>query len=183
MMEENRNRTGLIRAIVVLTLCIISCTIFLVNHKQEVKLSTKENNNNTSEILDPTDINAIEDYSSNRQEITKASVNDMLRSVSGVFSDVDNIKTINITSVKLTGSLSSNPSEKLGTISGTFTCLDNSKECFYSDEIFEKGNNTYGFNMYAIFTKNAEGNYYISELNNSSMMEDPSFVKKEIVIE
>ena len=182
MDDISKNRTGLIRSIIVLTICIISCTVFLVNHKQEVKLSTREQDN-TTEIIDSTPVNAIESTDSIRKTISLESVNDMFRTSSKAFTDIDNLKTINISSVTLLGYLSNNPSEKLGKIEGTFSCLDGTTTCLYTEDIYEIDNTTYGFSIYTIFTLNSNYDYYISMMNDSSMLTNPLYTEDYLVIE
>ena len=181
MDEASKNRTGLIRSIIVLTICIISCTVFLVNHKQEIKLSA-EDKEETSEVLDSTSTNAIEAYDErtvyvDRKSITVESVNDMFRSSILAFTDSDNLKTINISSVTLYGYVSTNPSEKLGKIDGTFSCLDSTNECYYGEDVYEVDGSNTGFSMYAVFTQNQNGDYYISMMNDPSMKDNDKYVE------
>jgi hypothetical protein len=183
MDEMSKNRTGLIRSILVLTICIISCTIFLANHKAQIKL---EGNNEETEFLDPTSTNAIEEMDQNtvdRSTITLESVNDMFRVASEVFTDEDNLRTLSIQKVTVLGYLPGNPSEKLGRIEGIFTCKDDTGECVLANEIKKLNNGTYQFAMPAVFTLNKNNNYYISLLNDDQMSRESSFRLDYKVIE
>lgn len=184
MDEMSRNRTGLIRSIIVLTICIISCTIFLANNKAQIKMQDKEEEE--TQILDPTTTNAIEDFtqddSIDRTKITLESVNYMLRSTSDVYTDQENLKTMTINSVSLLGYLASNPTEKYGRIEGTYSCVDNTGDCFYTETKRALNDGTYSFVMPVVFTLNQSKNYYISLINDDSMTESSAYQKdyKEI---
>ena len=181
MDEISKNRVGLIRSILVLTICIISCTIFLANHKAQIKLE-RQNAQDESEILDPTTTNAIEIYTDSvvdRTKLTLESVNDMFRVGAEIFTDDDNLKTMSVQTVTLLGYLENNPTEKLGTIEGLYTCKDNTGNCLQAGETKKQNDGTYKFTMPAVFTLNQNKEYYISLLNDDSMSQNTSF-RKEI---
>ena len=185
MDEMSKNRTGLIRSILVLTICIISCTIFLANHKAQIKL---EGNKDETEILDPTNTNAIESMPEengvDRSTITLESVNDMFRVASEVFTEGDNLRTLSIQNVTILGYLSGNPTEKLGRIEGIYTCKDDTGECVLAAEKRKLNDGTYKFSMPAVFTLNRNSNnYYISLLNDDQMAKNPAFRTDYHVVE